>query len=144
MDPWHAAYIRASRIALPILVLWFVVVAFAGCATGPRQAHFQASEVRNATKILNRLGSEAKPYTEALCSPAPAGMAAACKVWRALYKGVLGMADGIDAAMNQADAQNTQDVDLAKVLEVGFKVLDLVTEEEAVGGGLTARKETTP
>lgn len=113
-------------------VLLVGVLLLVGCAAGPRRASFQAAEVRNATKILNRLGSEAKPYTEALCSSQPAGMGPACKVWRALYKGVLGMADGIDAAMNQADAENTADVDLAKVIEVGFKVLDLVTEEEAV------------
>ena len=116
---------RAALIVVAVALL-------AGCASGPRMYSFKSSDVRGATKTLNRLGAEAKPHVEEICTPTPQGPGrVVCVALRKLYKGALGLADGIDEAMNKSDAENTQAVDLGKVLEVGFRVLDLVTEEEA-------------
>lgn len=133
---------RAGRRELGSAVLLaglvaLVAVLVSGC--GARTYNFKPHEVRGATKFLNRSASAAQPYIENVCQGSGADLRAFCRVLRQLYRGNLTLADGIDEAMNKADEQNQQNVDLDKVLSAGFKILDLVTEEEAVTR--TAMKE---
>lgn len=114
----------------PLALLFIVGLVVSGCAE--TMYKFQPHEVRGATKFLNRAAAAAQPQVEEVCSPTPAQLKQFCRALRNLYKGAIGLADGIDDALNAADKAGTKDVDIAKLLDAGFKILDLVTEEEAI------------